>query len=104
MEKINLAAGWEALWRTITSNTTGLNEALTVIGVVVLLVGVIPWAWQKRKGGGGGGALSGFPWWSVIIAAVFAGPVVVIPLILNLVSVIINVSISVFSFLIGVIK
>ena len=98
---LNLQGAWSNLWGQITSWAPGLGTVLAVLGVLVITVSVIMWAWKKRRGGGGGA--SGFPVMAVIVGLVLTGPSVLIPIILTILQVLIAIVVNGVDWLVGII-
>lgn len=96
MNGVDFVTGWNSLWALAPA---GLGVALATVGAAVLVWFVGSWAWQKRKGGGGG--MSGFPWMAVLIGALLAGPAVVFPAILGLLSALVNMFIAIVTFFVN---
>lgn len=91
---VDLTTGWNSLWSLAPA---GLGTAMATVGVAILVIYVVMWAWKKRQGGQGGG-MQGFPWMAVLIAAMLAGPSVVFPALLGLISAVINMFIAAVTF------
>lgn len=89
--QVSLKAGWTTLWGSVSSAAPGLTSMLTVIGVALVLIAVIGWIWQRRRGGGG--QSSGMIW-TLVVGAVLSAPAVVIPILLTIVDWIINTFIN----------
>lgn len=87
MGEVDLAEGFNRLWDAIP-NSGQVSVVMSIIAVIIVIITVVPWLWQRRKGGMNG--FSGFPWIAVVIAGILAGPQLVFPLILNILSVILN--------------
>lgn len=96
--EIDLVGGFTALWSNLP-NAAAIADVLSMVAVVIVLVTVVPWLWQRRKGGLSG--MGGFPWVGVIVAAFLAGPSVVFPVLLGLLGLVINVGISGLNYIIG---
>lgn len=75
---LNWVDGWNRLIAVVPSNVLTF---MTVLGVVILVISVVIWLWQRRKGGGAG--MQGFPWIAVVLAGALAGPQLVIPAIIG---------------------
>jgi hypothetical protein len=95
---IDLVGGFTTLWNNLP-NSTSIAVVLSMIAVIIILVTVVPWLWQRRKGGLSG--MGGFPWVGVVVAALLAGPAVVFPVLLGIFSLIINLGISGINYVIG---
>ena len=99
MDTIDLESGFQTFWSAIP-NSAGVATVLTAIGVLIILFTVVPWIWQRRKGGFQG--MQGFPWMGVVFAAVLAGPQVVIPLLLRVLSLLTNLLIQLANYILSV--
>lgn len=87
---LNWVAGWNKLVAVIPANVLTF---LTVLGVIILVLSVVIWLWQRRKGGGAG--MQGFPWIAVVLAAALAGPQVVIPALIGVLQFIVGFIITI---------
>lgn len=76
---IDLVGGWSQLIGLVPA---GVLTLATIAGVILIIVRVGGWAWKRARSGGSG--MGGFPWWSLIIGGVLAGPQLFIPAILIL--------------------
>lgn len=88
LETSNLAGGWDTFWGSLTGAWPGLTTILNLIAVVVLVVALSKWVWQRKQGltGGNNQGL----WGSLLVAAFFALPGVFVPLALKLADLFIN--------------
>lgn len=87
---LNWVDGWNRLIAVVPSNVLTF---MTVLGVVILVIAIIGFFWQRRKGGGAG--LQGFPWIAVILAGALAGPQLVIPAIIGVLQFIVGFVITI---------
>lgn len=87
---LNWVDGWNRLISVVPSNVLTF---MTVLGVLILVLAVVIWLWQRRKGGGGG--MQGFPWIAVVLAGALAGPQLVIPAIIGVLQFIVGFVITV---------
>lgn len=83
-----LVDGFDKLWSLLGPSAGAIGTILAVVGVGVLVIAILGWAWQRRKGAV---SIGGFPWMAVIIGAVMAGPKVLFPVILGIGDALINV-------------
>lgn len=80
MGGLDFTGGWNHLLNFAPS---GLWNILAAAGVLLIAAALISWLWKRRKsGGGGGGGMSGFPWITVLLGAMLAGPRIVVPAVL----------------------
>ncbi|MCU6481953.1 hypothetical protein [Arthrobacter sp. A2-55] len=91
--KIDLQAGWNDLWTSVTTGYPGIGHTMAIIGVGIAVLSLLKWSWNARHGRGHGAAarpvLGG-----LIIGAILAAPAVVIPLLLGVLSVVANIVVS----------
>ena len=95
---IDLVSGFNTLWNNLP-NSGPIGIILAAVGALIIVLTVLPWLWQRRKGGASG--LGGFPWMAVVIAALLAGPKVVFPVLLGVLGLVINVFIGALNYIIG---
>lgn len=87
---VNFKDSWSTVWSALTSGWPGLTTAMSVIGVVLVVVAVISWAWARRKGGNmsqGSDKIVG----ALIIGGLLSAPGLLIPLVLQILDWIINI-------------
>ncbi|MHB8318078.1 MAG: hypothetical protein ACYDEP_02430 [Acidimicrobiales bacterium] len=85
----NLAGGWQTINNAIQSALgSGTTNLITLAGTLLVIVGVLGWLWERRKGGGSQGHQKLF--WTIILGAVLAGPGLLIPIFLTLADFIVN--------------
>ena len=94
---IDLSGKWDTLWAGLVGGTefgkiTGL---LGVIGVAIVAMALIKWAWDRRRGGGAG--QSGAVWGALLVGALLSAPDLIIPILLTILDVIGNAVISVWN-------
>lgn len=80
---IDLVGPWTTLWDTLTSGWSGLAMAMSLLGVALIVIAVLAWAWARRKGGQmnqGSDKIVG----AMIIGGTLAAPGMLIPLALRL--------------------
>lgn len=76
--------GWDRVWSTLTSSAPGLEMAMNIIGVILIIFAILSYLWQHRKGTGWGNGTA------VIIGAAILGtallaPAVLFPLLLGVI-------------------
>lgn len=85
---VNLVTGWQTLWTAINNALGPLAALLTAVGAALIVVAILGWIWERRRGGGGAGHQKLF--WTLIIGAVLASPDLLIPFFLTIADFIIN--------------
>ena len=83
MEKPDFTTGWNTLWGAVESAVPNLGTIMAVIGVAIIVLAIISYSWQKRRGGNFG-QNTGALWGAIIFGVVMCAPSVVIPLLLTL--------------------
>lgn len=91
--KIQLDTGWNQLWSAITSGWPKLPTVLNIAAAIFGAIFVVKWFWNARKSQGGG-AMKAAPWMWLLPAVLAAAPTIIIPLILEILSWIINMVVS----------
>ena len=91
MNEVDLGEGWDQFWTGI--GFSQFDGLLAVIGIAVFLVSLIIYL-VKRSRNPAGAKLPVIAW---IIAGVFAGPGVIIPLGADIVSALINAAVGILS-------
>jgi len=94
--RVNLTAGWNLIWGTVSGALGGVGGALTVFGVLLVVLGFASWLWQKRRGSGGGQGHSGLLW-TMLIGALLVTPGVVLPILLTAVDIVLNAAIALWN-------
>lgn len=84
----SLVDGWNKFWGAIPQSA-GVTAVLAIVGGAIMAFFLIKFFWQKSRGGGGG-AMSGFPWWPMLVGLLLTAPAFLIPFVLNIVQVIIR--------------
>lgn len=90
---VNFAAGWDKVWGAVTSGFPGVDIMLMAVGMILVVIAGVKYAWDRRRGGGNASPL----WNTLIIGAILLLPGVVIPLALRLLSGLANIGIKVFA-------
>lgn len=94
--RVNLTGGWTLIWGTVSGALGGVGGALTVFGVLLVVLGFGSWLWQKRRGSGGGQGHSGLLW-TMLIGALLVTPGVVLPILLTAVDIVLNAAIAMWN-------
>lgn len=89
---MDLAGKWSNFWSAVGGGS-GIWTAVAAIGVGCILVGIVMWAYQRRKGQGDSKTL----WGWVLLGCVLAAPEVLFPVILTVLDVIIDLAINFFN-------
>lgn len=97
VSQIDLGSAWDKLLRAIGTSFDPILNVATVIGIGIIVVSLITWAWQRRRGGGGMMGQTGGIWGSLLAGAVLCAPKVIIPLFLELLDIIANTVINVWT-------
>jgi len=85
---INLVNGWSTLWNAINSALGNLAPLLTAVGAAMVVIAILGWIWERRRGGGGQGHQKLL--WTLLLGAVLASPDLLIPFFLTIADFIIN--------------
>lgn len=90
---VNLASGWSTVW-TAVSGALGskLTTLMTAIGVILVVLAILGWLWERRKGGMSGNHNKLL--WTLLIGAILVAPNLLIPLLLNIADFIANAIIN----------
>lgn len=99
-DKIDLGRGWDAAWASLTDGYPGLGSTLAFIGVAIVVLSLIQWAWAARRGRGQGQAAKPV-WGALIIGSLLTAPTVIVPLLLGILSTLINIVLSLFRGAVG---
>lgn len=94
-QAVNLSGGWSKLWSAITSGWPGLTTVMSVIGVLMVVIALLTYAWQHRKGNSMAQG-SNVIWGSLIIGALLAAPGLLFPLLLGILDWVINIVVKLF--------
>lgn len=90
---INFVGSWNQFWSAVSGSITGLVTLIGIVGMLLVVVGVLGYVWERRRGGGGGGhSKLGF---TILVGAIAAAPTVVIPVLLTIVDFVANGLVSV---------
>lgn len=75
--------GWSNFWSTLTDAVPGLEPVMNIIGVILVVLSLLGYFWQHRKGSNWAGGTQGI-WGSLIIGALLLAPAVLFPILLGL--------------------
>lgn len=94
-DPINLSGGWGTIIDAIGGTLGPFLTLMTATGVIVIVMAVFKFMWDKRRGGGmgQGGSQIG---WAIALGALLAGPMLLIPIMLTFVDIIANAVVSIF--------
>jgi ABC-type glycerol-3-phosphate transport system permease component len=94
MEKVNFSANWANLWSLLAPQLASILQFVGVIGIIIVVVSLITYAVQRRRGSGGNtSAVVG----ACILGAVLCSPQVLIPIVLIILDILINTVIQLVS-------
>lgn len=91
MGELNLRAAWAEFWNGLGFNT--FDGLLMAIGIGIFAIALITYLIKRSRDTGN----AKFPWAATIVAAVLAGPSVVIPFAADIVSALVNVFITIIN-------
>jgi hypothetical protein len=94
--EIDLSGGWTTVWNAISGPLATFTTFLTAVGVIIIVMAVLKFLWDKRRGSGGGGGGQGASsiGWAIALGAVLAGPNLILPLVLEVVDIFANAAIN----------
>lgn len=93
---IDLAGGWNTLWGALNIPPQ-MMTLLTVVGVIIVIIAVIKWIFdRKRQGSSGMGQSSGPVLWAALAGVAIAAPALIIPIFLKIIDWIINGLVSIW--------
>jgi hypothetical protein len=84
---LHLASDWSSLWGSISGSIGPLTRLLGAIGLILMLIALIRWVIDKRRGGQANhaGLL-----WTAIFGAILSAPNMLLPTALTLVDKVVN--------------
>lgn len=87
--KVDFKSGWNTLWGAVESAVPNLGTIMAAIGVAIIVLALITYFWQKRRGGLGQNTQA--IWGAVIFGALMCAPAIVIPLLLTILEWVANI-------------
>lgn len=86
--EVDLSGQWGTLWGAVKSAIPSISTILGMIALILVVVAIAAWIWGKRRNvkAGDNQAVIG----ALIVAAVFAAPDLVFPLLLTIADGLIN--------------
>lgn len=78
---IDLSGVWGDAWATLSPDAQGLLEIASYIGVALIVVSLVTYAWQRRNGKAKAGPLV----WTLVIGCLACAPNLLIPGVLHLI-------------------
>lgn len=93
--KIDLHGAWKTFEQALGNTVNPLLTLLAVFGVLIVIVAIGKWAWDRRRGQGGMGQTGGV-WGGLLVGALMCAPKVLIPIFLLILDVIANAVIRVW--------
>lgn len=88
MGDVDLGAGWDQFWTGL--GFSQYNTFLTVVGVLVFVIGLLIFIFRKVRNTGTAKIL--IPW--AVVAVVISSPSIAIPLVLDILSAVVNIFIG----------
>jgi hypothetical protein len=81
--EVNLSGQWNTLWGTLKQAVPGLPTILGMLALILVVLAIVSWVWGRRRNitASNNQPLIG----AIIVAAVFAAPDLVLPLLLTIV-------------------
>lgn len=89
-DKIDLTGAWGTFFAAFETSV-GVGRILTllsILGVLIVVMALIKWAWDRRRGGGMG--QSGAVWGSLLVGALMCAPKILIPVFLFILDAVAN--------------
>ena len=98
-DSVNLAGGWEDLWSAVSDTLgNGITNALTAIGVILVVASIIKWAAERRRAQGGVMGQQGTGMmWSLLLGAILAAPAIIFPILLTIFDALINAVVNLWN-------
>lgn len=78
---IDLSGVWADAWATLSPDVQELLELISYIGVALIVVSLLTYAWQRRNGKAKAGPLV----WTILIGCLACAPNLIIPGVLALI-------------------
>lgn len=94
MAEVNMKAGWSSFWTAITAGFPLITGIMSFVGVALVVIAVVKWAWERRRQGGAGNHQP--LWGALLIGCFLIAPTVILPLVLTILDGVANIGISVF--------
>ena len=92
--KVDLAGGWAKLWASMSASGAGpLLDTAVIIGVALLVIAVLTYIWEKRRGGANATKVM----WTAILAAAMSAPVALFPAVFTMFDFVLNTLLGVLS-------
>lgn len=80
-DNIDFSGAWEGVWNSLSTDAQGLLSILSIVGVLLVVLGLFKMFLQRTRGGGNSSAL----WWTILVGAILCAPNVILPLLLTLI-------------------
>ncbi len=92
-QEIDLQGGWESFYGSLRDSMgTGLFDLLTGLGAVIVVVAILKWVWDKRRGGARTQGVA----WAILVGSILAAPGLIIPMMLGIVDTVANAFVDLF--------
>lgn len=82
----NLKGGWSKVFSSINSAFPNLLTLLGAVGVIIVVLAIAKYFWDKRRGGANPANLG----WSLAVGGLLAAPALIIPILLGFADAVIN--------------
>ncbi|MGL5825514.1 MAG: hypothetical protein ACRCYU_11980 [Nocardioides sp.] len=96
---VDLSGSWKTLYDAVSGPAGPLLSLLAVVGVAIVVIALVKWAWERRRNGfsGGGGRDSGAVWGALFVGVMLSAPTVLLPILLTVMDLIANGAISIWN-------
>lgn len=91
--KVDLSGLWDKFYGALTASTgfDKISLILGIVGLLVVLIALCKFFWDKRNGGGmGGRGGGGNLMWPIMVGLFLSAPSIVIPVFLQIIDIILN--------------
>lgn len=90
VSRVDFAGGFNDLLRPVLEANPRLFEIATLVGVVLVVIGIFLWAKSARRGKLGGASLKPVGG-SLILGTILVAPTLIIPILLGAVDILVNI-------------
>ncbi|KQP62877.1 hypothetical protein [Nocardioides sp. Leaf285] len=94
---VQLESAFSDFWDTLVGATGfgAIEKLMSIVGVCLVVLAVLKWAWDRRRGGGMG--QSGAVWGALLVGAILSAPAVLFPVFLFILDTVANGVISIWN-------
>lgn len=93
----DLAGSWtDDVWGPVQNEFGNLPRLASAVGVILIVVSIFKYLFDRRRSSGGGGGQTSGVMWSLALGAALATPGVIIPLFLEIFDAIVNAVIHIW--------